>query len=210
MTNPNRFYVYAFLRRDRTPYYIGKGTGPRAWKNRRGNIHKPREKDRILIVWKNISEEEAFAHEVRYIAAFGRKDLGTGILHNKTDGGEGTSRRSTSEESRNNYRKANLGESNPVFGFNWWHNPDTGEETMASSCPGIGWVRGRKPISEETRDKLITSHLGHIPGEETRRRQGEARKGRKWWVNADGETCREKECPGVGWQSGRVWKNEFT
>jgi hypothetical protein len=210
MTNPNRFYVYAFLRKDRTPYYIGKGSGLRAWKNRRGKIHKPKEKDRILIIWRNLSEQEALAHEIRYIAAFGRKDLGTGILYNRTDGGDGTSRRSTSEEARNNYRKANLGENNPVFGNSWWYNPDTEEEKHFKGFPGDGWVKGRKPISDETREKLVISHLGHIPGEEARRRQGEARKGKKWWVNAAGECRRKKECPGVGWQSGRKWKTGFT
>jgi len=93
MVNPNRFYTYAYLREDRTPYYIGKGSGKRAYKKYKGEIKPPRDKSRVLLLKTSLTEEEAFEHEIYMISIFGRKDLGTGILHNKTDGGDGSSGR---------------------------------------------------------------------------------------------------------------------
>jgi hypothetical protein len=89
MVNPNRFYTYAYLREDRTPYYIGKGGGNRAYRKRKNEIQPPKDKSRVIFLKQNLTEEEAFKHEIYMIAVFGRKDLGTGILRNKTSGGEG-------------------------------------------------------------------------------------------------------------------------
>jgi hypothetical protein len=86
------YYTYAYLREDGTPYYIGKGKGDRAYSKhrRKRNLAVP-PKERILILKQNLTEEDAFKHEIYMIAVFGRKDLGTGILRNLTNGGDGAS-----------------------------------------------------------------------------------------------------------------------
>jgi hypothetical protein len=91
MVNPNRFYTYAYLREDKTPYYIGKGSWGRIYDTKGRPCSKPKNKSRIILLKQNLTEEEAFKHEKYMISVFGRKDLGTGILRNKSDGGEGAS-----------------------------------------------------------------------------------------------------------------------
>ena len=85
----NEFYVYMYLREDGTPYYVGKGKDKRAFSGSR-NLNKPSE-DRIVFPYTNLTEEESFQKEIELIAKYGRKDIGTGILRNLTDGGEGAS-----------------------------------------------------------------------------------------------------------------------
>ena len=97
------YYTYAYLREDGTPYYIGKGKGYRCNYGTGKNCNPPKDRSRIIKLKQNLTEEEAFKHEVYMIAVFGRKDLGTGILHNRTDGGEGTSGSVRSEEFRKRY-----------------------------------------------------------------------------------------------------------
>ena len=84
------FYTYLYLRKDGTPYYVGKGRGYRAYV-KRGRVISPPTNKELILTQDFPTEEDAFAAEQFLIAYYGRKDLGTGLLHNRTAGGEGTS-----------------------------------------------------------------------------------------------------------------------
>lgn len=127
----NRYYTYAYLREDRTPYYIGKGKANRAF--RKHSVETP-PRDRILFLKKNLTEDEAFAHEMYMIDVLGRIDLGTGILKNKNAGGNGSSGKVYSQEERDRIRK-------DVLGRKWWNNGI--ENSQSKECPGDDWVIGR-------------------------------------------------------------------
>jgi len=168
MVNPNRFYTYAYLREDRTLYYIGKGNGYRIYSKKGRPCGKPKDKSRIIFLKQNLTEQEAFRHEIYMISIFGRKDLGTGILHNRSDGGEGCSGWIPSDETKRKISDSKKGKRR-------------GKIHSEESKRKISEARKGKPRSEETKRKMSESTKGrkgkHI-SEETRRKISEAKKGK--------------------------------
>jgi hypothetical protein len=101
---PNKFYVYQLRDpREELPFYIGKGSGYRAWSHLKNHRHSTNtlKKDFINKLLKqniipvvellhdNLEEEEAFKLEIEYIEKFGRKIAGEGCLLNICKGGDG-------------------------------------------------------------------------------------------------------------------------
>ncbi len=80
------YYVYVYLREDGTPYYVGKGKDNR-WKQKSHSVEVPLI-ERVIFHLKNIDEETALNEEIKLISQWGRLNNGTGILENKTDGGD--------------------------------------------------------------------------------------------------------------------------
>ena len=160
------YYTYAYLREDKTPYYIGKGKGNRIYEKRK-TTKPPKDKSRIIYLKQNLTEEEAFKHEIYMIAVFGRKDLGTGILHNRTGGGEGISGLIHSEETKIKMSEARKGEKN--------HN--YGKTHSEEHKRNISEAQKGRTHSEETRRKLSDAHKGKTLSDETKRKLSEVNKG---------------------------------
>jgi len=163
------YYVYAYLRRDDTPYYIGKGKDQRAWSKNHKGIGVPKDQSRIKILENNLSEEQAKTLEIELISKFGRKDLGTGILRNRTNGGEGASGRilsnGTKELLRNAATKAHRSK---VCGFSLGHASKAGSIGGKSTSP----IKQKSSLVnlEKTREVHKNSIWVHHPGTKKRKR----------------------------------------
>jgi hypothetical protein len=214
----NQYYTYAWLREDRTPYYIGKGIGNRAYRaHRRGDSYisaPPR--NRVIFLKTNLTEFDAYKHENYIISVLGIKEDG-GILINLSYGGEGSSGRKPSEYCIQRTKETNTGKtlteehknkvSQQVSQRRWWNNGEVDKHTI--ECPGDGWVLGRlfntkseKYKTKEFREKSRKNNFGKNVSDETRKKQSKVRIGRRWWN--DGEKTKLcYECPGDGWVLGR-------
>lgn len=175
------FYVYAYLRKDGTPYYIGKGSKRRA--SSKDHMIKVPNLQRIVILEDRLTELGAFAIERRMIRWYGRKDLGTGILRNKTDGGEGVSSNTM------------LGNTN-ARGGKGKPKSDLHRQKISNANKG-------KAKTEEHKKKQSATMKGRKQSPEVVAKRTSATIGNKWWRNGD-VSVKSRECPGDGWVLGRA------
>ena len=173
MTQRTDYYVYMYLREDGTPYYVGKGKDDRAYhKHKRV---KPPAKDRIVFPYNNLTEKESLEKEMELIAKYGRKDIGTGILRNLTDGGEGTSGRILSDNTKTKIGNSNRGKKRTQETIDKLKSftgrkltQETIEKRRQTNMIKFGGApnKGISP-SEETKQKLRNINLGKKQSDET-------------------------------------------
>jgi hypothetical protein len=190
----DNFVVYAFCREDGTFYYIGKGRPERPYGKRKKGIRPPAQRERIIILHKNLPEGVAFDYEEKLILFYGRKDIGTGLLRNRTNGGEGASGWVPDEEWRKKKSADMAGERNPFFGKK--HKPSTIEmqkQNRKGKCLGADnsmYGKKRPDVAERNRENLITGESHPMYGKSRpdlalRNKDNCPSKGTKWYNNGE-------------------------
>jgi hypothetical protein len=169
----NEFYVYVLFRPwNGLPFYVGKGKGRRWLEHERPNRKHPN-RHLVNIIKKakllgleipriklrdGLSESDAFAIEVAFIAAIGRGK--NGPLVNATDGGEGAAGFTRSATTRAKQSIAMMGNKNSL-------GAKRSEETRMK-------LRS-KQNSPETRAKMSAAHRGKKLSAAHRRKLSEAK-----------------------------------
>lgn len=160
-----QFYAYLWLRENRMPYYAGKGAGRRAFRHHEC-ISPPKDRTRILIFLRD-SERAAFDTERELIRNWGRLDLGTGCLRNRTDGGDGASGYKMPAE-----RKARIGAFHKGNKYSLGGHPVFTAESIRRRVETRKRLGNYRPkgytLTEDHKKHIGLSHQGQVHTAETK------------------------------------------
>jgi hypothetical protein len=148
------FYVYMWLREDGSPYYVGKGHGSRAL-YKYSRVFNPPPRNRVIIQ-EFLTESDSLLAESFLVSYFGRKDTGTGVLRNRTDGGDGS--RGLSFAAKSRIGNANRGNTYRLGVSHTEHTRKRLKQALKGNRNATGnryWL-GRKH-SDESRQKMSDS-----------------------------------------------------
>ena len=181
--------VYEHLRNDTNEvFYVGIGKEKkRAYNDFNRSTHWQNIVNEVghtvKIIHNDVSWEEACEIEKSLIKNYGRKDLGTGNLINKTNGGKGNYGTIVSIKTRQKMSKARKGEKNPMFG------KLVSDETrlkISEANKGENHHMFGKKHSDEFKQKISESLKGeknHMFGknrsDETRQKMSKAKRNQK-------------------------------
>jgi hypothetical protein len=173
-----KYYTYAHHKlSDNSIFYIGKGTGKRAYeKFGRGTYWNRTQKKygyavEILSRWD--TEEEAYNHEVMLIGDLKSKGF---VLCNLTDGGGGPSGQIFTDEYRKKLSIASAGERNPMYGRRGLDSPLYGRKKPETSIKLRG--EGNPMYGRRGIDSPIYGDANPSKREEVKRAISKANKGR--------------------------------
>jgi hypothetical protein len=168
------YYVYAYLRSKEssnpkisdialkgTPYYIGKGSNGRAY-HKGHAVPVPKDKSNIVILECNLSEKVSLYIEKFLIKCYGRIDIGTGILRNRTDGGEGISGAIRSRETKAKQSASIKGANHFLYGKT---RSEDSKQKQSDSIKGKNHPLYGKHHSEESKAKISAANKGKYIGE---------------------------------------------
>ena len=181
-----KFYSYLWLREDGTPYYAGKGSGKRGLQSLGHLTKRPKNRSDILLFY-HPTEAEAFESEKAFIKWFGRKDLGTGCLHNFTDGGDdGYKRKPWTLE-----RRAAQSERAKKQGIGGW-NKGMKNPAQSERNKGNTYTKGKHTHTPEGNRRISESKKGIPLSKEHCQKLSESHKGRPWSA-AQRAACERKK-----------------
>ncbi len=170
------YYTYAYIREDKTPYYIGRGKHHKGFK-----YHRMSQKhtcgvppqDRRIILKDNLSKQEAIKHEEYLIYLYGLISDETGILRNYVRDSRGGSYegRKLSEETK---QKMSL-----AMKKRWESGIYDTQEYKDKIAESNRQNPRVKKHSEQTKEKQRKASTGRIQSEETKKKRSESIK--KWW-----------------------------